>query len=175
MTTAASAGWMLEYYQWNLETSLLSTIGELIAERWPYVIQQEGWMFPEVTYYMYCYFNMGPSPSYRFINAVNLTGEQFYQDSWGRRLAEENLRQPGCRPENNMQLIEDIRKFMTWYPELLAPAAQLWNQNNLHYYKAGPDLAQAMAFLGVARSVNLCVSEQPEALYLAAMAGIFNE
>ncbi|KAK9435768.1 hypothetical protein VB005_10571 [Metarhizium brunneum] len=60
------------------------------------------------------------------------------------------------------------------FPNLLIPVAEAWERNQMRLFKAGQDWWQAMAFLSVAKSVRMCVSEQPRDLHEAAIWGHFN-
>lgn len=59
------------------------------------------------------------------------------------------------------------------FPNLLIPVAEVWERNQMRLFKAGQDWWRAIAFLSIAKSVRMSVSEQPRDLYEAAMWGHF--
>lgn len=168
------AGWLLEYYMWVMDASVFDAVAGMIAKKHPTASDFPQQFFVELAYYAYIWGELGPvpGPAYKWITAQEVLGDRLYNLTWHRWVDED----PETRHKDFRAILEDVRVWIERYPEMCVPAAQRWDQMGLRYFKAMHDDYSFinMAFLSVAKSVRMAVSDQPLGLYEAAMAGVLN-
>jgi len=72
-------------------------------------------------------------------------------------------------------IFEDLRIWPDRYPDVLASAAEAYDNHRLCYPKTHwANTQQNVAFLNIFKSVRMCVSDYEEGTYEVAMAGDFN-
>ncbi|GAB7337878.1 hypothetical protein MBLNU457_4270t1 [Dothideomycetes sp. NU457] len=174
MPNLGKAGWLLEYYMWVMDASVFDAVADIIAKKHPTASDFPQQYFVEMAYYAYIWGQLGPvpGPAYTWITAQEILGDRLYNLTWHRYVDED----PETRHKDFRAILEDVRVWIERYPEMCVPAAQRWDQMGLRYYKAMHDDYSFinMAFLSVAKSVRMAVSDQPLGLYEAAMAGVLN-
>ncbi|KID81922.1 hypothetical protein MGU_10731 [Metarhizium guizhouense ARSEF 977] len=158
----SSAGWLLEYYLWVFDSRVYAEIARIYAQSWPQLKGNPQEVFFEVCYFAYIWAKKGPveGPAYRFITSKQLLGQRLWNLMWPRHVYE-----TGADPNervNGLAIIEDVREWLTWFPNLLVPVAEVWERNQMRLFKAGQDWWQAMSFLSVAKSVRMCVTNNRE-------------
>jgi len=168
----AKAGWLLEYYEWIMDASVLDAVAAIIAKKHPAATGLPRAYFTEVTYYTYIWAQLGPvpGPAYTFIESEQVVGERIYNATWRQVVTKDPDRRMG------IGLIENMGWWMIDFPEMIIPTATRWNELGLRYFRAVETDYSPMneAFVAMAKSVRLSVSSQPMGLYEAAMAGMLN-
>ncbi|GAM85426.1 hypothetical protein ANO11243_034330 [Dothideomycetidae sp. 11243] len=176
-------GWLLEYFEWIVDASAYSETARRIAKAFPEIKGLDDGFFEDICYYAYIWANPEavPGPTYEFITTKDFLGPRIYEATWERWAHGKHFDHlhPEFHTENRFQkgtpaLGEDIRKWLVNFPELMAPMAERYNELKLRVFHPSQDYWEGFAFLGIARSVQLLVSEAPRQLYEAAMAGTFN-
>ncbi|GAM87618.1 hypothetical protein ANO11243_056450 [Dothideomycetidae sp. 11243] len=170
-------GWMLEYYLWIFDSRLYGEIARIFAGAYPIVKGAPEQMFLDICYYAYIWAEKGPyeGPKYRFIEVKEILGDRLFNLMWPRRIyekgADTKARLDPLR--DGRAMIEDMRDWLRWFPNMLVPAAEAWNRQKLALWKVG-DYWQTLAFFSIAKSIRLCVSEQNRDVVEAAMVGAMN-
>lgn len=165
----------MEYYGWFFDASVYKEVIKMIAQKQPLINTLPAAMFFEIAYWAYIWAERGPipGPKHRFIEAKDFYGERFYDLTWHRWV--DRTPKLKAKRENGAPIIEDIRYWLDRFPAMLSPAAEAFDRHNLRYYKAHEaHFTQSVAFLGIAQSVRLCVSQHEPQLYEVAMAGDLN-
>lgn len=167
-------GWALEYYQWIFDSSVYDGLLTTIAQKHPSLSDLSPWIFFEIAYWANIWAGKSrvpvPGPKHRFIDAKDFFGERFYNLTWHRYVDVDVKNR-----KEEVALIECLRVWLDRYPDMLAPAAEAFDNHQLRYYNLhGQHTLQNVAFLGIAKSVRMCVSQHEEGTYEMAMAGAFN-
>jgi len=78
------AGWLLEYYSWVMDASVLEALGRIIADKYPKASGLTQEFFIEMAYYACIWAELGPAPGpqHSFIEAKEVLGERLYNQTW---------------------------------------------------------------------------------------------
>ncbi|KAF4512771.1 hypothetical protein G6O67_000112 [Ophiocordyceps sinensis] len=133
----SDAGWLLEYYLWVFDSRVYAEVARAYAQAWPQLQGNPQELFMEVCYFAYIWAKKGPveGPEYRFITSKRLLGQRLWDLMWPRRVYEKGADPESRVDARGLSIIEDVRAWLEWFPDLLPPVAQVWERNQMRLFR----------------------------------------